>query len=230
MTTLRRYLLVLALGFITTSAWTLEVGDIPRPARWSIDLTGRIPPSALARFDEIADQIKANHGGELALVVVSSLDGRAPRPFATDLFNQWGLGRKDANDGTLLFLALDDRSIELLLGSGIDDSLRQAASAEIIETVIIPRLRAADLASAVVEGAEQCAERIYRLPARAATPSPSARSTSSIVGSIATQRGDRSDAATRYGEMRDVARVAHDRAAYRSDDIGKRFCTATQSV
>ncbi|MEP7012692.1 MAG: TPM domain-containing protein [Acidobacteriota bacterium] len=172
MRTWLRWCWIGALALVAWPGWAIEVRDVPKPPRWATDLTGRVPPLALAQFEGVADRVEREKGGQMVLVVVGSLDGKESRPFAAELFNTWEIGRKEANDGVLLFFALDDHKLELLLGDGLDDPLRQAASEGIVHDVIVPRLKAGDLAGAVIEGARQCAERIYQLPATEAAAAP----------------------------------------------------------
>jgi hypothetical protein len=40
--------------------------------------------------------------------------------FATNLFNAWGIGDAERNDGVLLLVARDDRLVRIELGAGYD--------------------------------------------------------------------------------------------------------------
>lgn len=61
-------------------------------------------------------------------------------PFATGLFNYWGIGSSDRNDGLMMLVARDDRTMRLEVGSGYGDSLNLAMR-NIIDDVILPRFR-----------------------------------------------------------------------------------------
>lgn len=155
----------------------IEIRDIPKPQRWVTDLTGSIPAASIAEIESTADRIERETGGQLTVVVVGTLNGKEPRPFAAALFNAWGIGRAEQDDGVLIFVALADRRIEVLLGSGIDDSKRQRASDQIVQQVMVPRFKAGDPAGALVQGVAECARRIYGLaaPAVSAPEAPPAR-------------------------------------------------------
>jgi uncharacterized membrane protein YgcG len=56
-------------------AITVEEIPSPRPAGWSVDLTGRISPTALFEINRLGDEVKAKTGAEIAVVVVGSVDG-----------------------------------------------------------------------------------------------------------------------------------------------------------
>jgi uncharacterized protein len=147
----------------------VEISDIPKPQRWVTDLTASIPSTEGLEIEEIGDRIERETGGQLVVVVVRTLDGKESRPFATELFNAWGIGRAKQDDGLLIFAALEDHRIELLLGSGIDDPERQRASDEIVQQVMVPQFKAGNPSYALLLGVRECARRIYGL----ADPVPS---------------------------------------------------------
>ena len=104
----------------SAGAVTIEQIPDPRPAGWTVDLTGSLTPETIQALNRLGDDVKAQTGGEMMVVVVGSIDGADPRDFATRLGNAWGIGDRDADNGLLLFAALDDRAAEIALGTGID--------------------------------------------------------------------------------------------------------------
>ncbi len=149
----------------------ITVGEIPtpRPASWAVDTTGRIPRETLRQFDLIGDQVQATNGGELAVAVVDTTGGFPSRSFATSLFNTWRIGQRGRDNGVLLFAALDDHKVEIVLGHGLANPLLQRASEEIVEGVLVPRFRQGDPASALLAGTRACARRLLDVPLVGAT-------------------------------------------------------------
>ena len=158
---------------LTGSAHAVTVEEIPspRPIGWTVDQTGTLPPETVAKLNRLGDEVKAKTGAELAIVVVGTTGGVEPRDFATRLFNHWGIGERDKNNGLLVFAALDDRAAEIVLGDGVDDDTQVRASEEIMQGVMVPRFRQGDPAGALFQGATACAARILDVsPAAAADP------------------------------------------------------------
>ncbi|HSN88021.1 MAG TPA: TPM domain-containing protein, partial [Thermoanaerobaculia bacterium] len=141
-------------------AVTVEEISTPRPSGWTVDLTGTLPSETVAELNRLGDEVKAKSGSELVVVVVGTTGGVEPREFATRLFNHWGIGERDKNNGLLVFAALDDRAAEIVLGDGVDDSAQVQASEEIMQGVMVPRFREGDSAGAMLQGATACASRI----------------------------------------------------------------------
>jgi uncharacterized protein len=161
-----RFVLGLLLGIVacTARATTVEitVAEIPtpRPAGWTVDLTGTLPAERLAELNQLGDQIKAKTGAEMAVVVVSSTGGVDAHEFATRLFNAWGIGERGKENGLLVFAALADHKAEIVLGMGLDGETGRRESEAVMQGEIVPRFRAGNPSGAIVLGAIACARRI----------------------------------------------------------------------
>jgi uncharacterized protein len=114
------------------------VESIPLPPRgtWVVDTTGTLRPGTLAEVNRIGTELDASGRGQLALVLVDSTEGRPPREFATALFNRWGIGHRERDDGVLLFVALVDRKVEIVLGDGVDSAAHTARSDALMEQLV----------------------------------------------------------------------------------------------
>jgi uncharacterized protein len=177
-------LILLLLAAAPAHPVTLEEIPTPRPAGWSVDLTGSIPPGVRREIDLLGDEVKAKTGATIAVVVVGSLHGAPAHDFAVRLFNAKGIGDPTRNDGVLVFAALDDHDAEIVLGSGIDNEQSRRTSREIMQSEMIPLFRVGDPGLAVLTGARSCAERILNVmvlsAGAAAAPAPLYRPAPSI--------------------------------------------------
>ncbi len=135
----------------------------PRPDGWVVDLTNSVPEFAKNQLNELCKEIHNFKNAELAIVVIATTRDRQPRAYATDLFNHWGIGDSRENNGILLFVAMDDRKAELVLGDGVDDPVHEDAANRIMQQYIIPRFRKADIAGALYGGAFGSARDILRI-------------------------------------------------------------------
>lgn len=160
---------LLALAVPATAVTVREI-PTPRPDGWVVDLTGTLPPAAVGELNRIGDRVKHELGAEMAVVVVSDTSGAPSRAFAVDLFNRWGIGHSGTDNGLLVFVAIDDRVAEIVLGDGIDSAEGQRASEEIMDQTMVPQFRRGAPSRAIVDGARECAERILGLSGTAAAP------------------------------------------------------------
>ena len=159
--------LPIVVTLILTGAGQVSVTDIPspRPTGWVTDQTGVLRGETRDEVNRLCNKVNRESGAEMAVVVIFTTGGQAHRAFATSLFNHWGIGNAAENNGLMIFVALNDRRAEIILGDGIDSAREAAISREIMNGTIVPAFRRGDTDGAVVGGAWQCARRLLGLSA-----------------------------------------------------------------
>ena len=74
-------------------------------------------------------------------------------PFATGLFNYWGVGDATRNDGVMMLVALYDRQMRIEVGSGYG-ATKNAPMQDIIDEVILPKFRSDAYAEGIERGVD----------------------------------------------------------------------------
>jgi len=120
-------LLAVLLPFAAIAQNTAEEKP-PYPAFYSgltNDFANILSDEAEARINAELQAARDSRGLEMAVVTIRSREDYAPSTgiaqFAARLFNGWGIGRPDINDGILLLVAIEDREMRIALGSGYPD-------------------------------------------------------------------------------------------------------------
>lgn len=161
-------ILLLTLVFRAVVAQEAAPGDEvlggPRPAGRVVDRLGVLGADAVTAIGRVADGVQAGSGADMLVVVVSTTHGVSPREYATDIFRRWQLGAAERDDGLLLFVAIDDRKAEIILGDGVDSPEQEAASQRIMQEVMIPEFKRGRPGEAVLRGAFACAAEILGGP------------------------------------------------------------------
>lgn len=122
-----------ATGFLNDSANMMSV-----PARTEIE-------AGLMSFRE-----QTRH--EIAVATIPSLEGEPIENVAVALFEKWGVGTADADNGVLLLIARDEREIRIEVGYGLEGALTDIESKQIIDNVIVPLFQAGDIDGGVRQG------------------------------------------------------------------------------
>jgi len=125
----------------------------PEPARLCNDFTGTLTAAEMAELEAFCVALDRETSVQLCLVVVQDLDGMEVSDFANRLFERWGIGRAQQDDGVLLLMALSERKIRIENGYGLESILTDALSRRLIEQDIVPAMRANGLAAALNAGA-----------------------------------------------------------------------------
>ena len=114
------------------------------------------PEHAVAIRTEL-NQFRDTTGIEAVVVTINSVSdygtGDATiESFATNLFNSWGVGNAERNDGAMLLVAVRDRKVRIEVGSGFGANLN-APTKRIIDNEIVPNFKRGDYSTGIVAGA-----------------------------------------------------------------------------
>lgn len=86
---------------------------------------------------ELAD-FERTRGHEIAVVTLPSLKGDTIENFAVKLFQDWGIGEKNTDNGVLLLVAREERTMRIEVGYGLEPVLTDVLSAQIIRNILRP--------------------------------------------------------------------------------------------
>jgi uncharacterized protein len=115
------------------------------------------------RAGELRERLTAyeNQTG-LAVVVatVADLGGQTVERYATDLFNQWGIGQAGADNGVLILVAPNERKVRIEVGYGAESELSDLAAGRIMRDQMIPRFREEDYAGGIEAAATAVLEKL----------------------------------------------------------------------
>jgi uncharacterized protein len=156
----------------------------PAPGRWVEDPAGFLSAPVRARLDARLEAYEHATGHQIVVWIGKTLGGAALDDWAVRAFAAWKVGRKGLDDGVVLFVLADDRTIDLEVGYGLEGAVPDATASRIIREVMTPRLQAADRDGAVEAGVEALLAAIEGRPAlpaagpegRAGRPEPGAGS------------------------------------------------------
>jgi uncharacterized protein len=116
-------------------------------------------------------------GDQVAVLIVKSLDGEALEEYSVKVAHTWKLGQKGKDDGVLLFLSRDDRKIRIEVGYGLEGTLTDLQSHEIVDGQIRPRFQSGDFDGGIEQGVAAIAQVLagHPLPPPAASAPAAAR-------------------------------------------------------
>jgi uncharacterized protein len=98
--------------------------------------------------------LEANHSFQVAVVAVNSIGDDVPKDFAVDLFEHWGVGNADKNDGLLVLFVLDQRRIEFETGYGTSTILPDTRCVAIQQEYMLPHFKNVEYSTGIKRGVE----------------------------------------------------------------------------
>jgi len=87
----------------------------------------------------------------LVVATVPSLGNESIDEYAPELYKQWGIGKKGADEGALVLLSLDPRRVRIEVGLGSEGYLNDAKAGRLIDDYGLPSFKAGDYAGGLLE-------------------------------------------------------------------------------
>src|SRR5256885_1729410 len=82
-----------------------------KPLGFVSDFAGILDAGTAAALTAQIAETERQTTAEIAVVTVSSLEGRSVEDFANELFRKWGLGKKGKDNGVLVLVAPQERKV-----------------------------------------------------------------------------------------------------------------------
>ncbi len=112
--------------------------DLGRSQGFVSDFAETISPSAETQLGLELENFEKETSHEIAVVIISSLQGDTIENFAVKLFENWKIGKKDADNGVLLLIAKEDRKMKIEVGYGLEPVLTDILASKIIQNILRP--------------------------------------------------------------------------------------------
>ena len=130
---------------------------LPTPDGWVYDAAHVLDAATKAQLNALAADVEQQTSAEIAIVVVGTTAPQTPKQYVTALFNRWGVGKRGADNGVMILLAVRDRRIEIETGYGVEGILPDGKVGEIIRTAMLPHLRQQAWGVGLVAGMQRIA-------------------------------------------------------------------------
>lgn len=135
---MKRFLFLAALLLISITSISQDVLPAPTPAKFVTDEAKLLSPIQQEDLEKRLVAFADSTTIQLAIVTIPSLNGTSIEAYALKLFNSWGIGQKNKNNGLLILVAAKDRKVRIEVGRGLEKYVTDAKAAEIIKTDIVP--------------------------------------------------------------------------------------------
>ena len=165
----------LALLLATNARGAEPLGSIPNPrvrnGTWVTDTSATLDPKTVALLNERAAAFERDTTSEIAIVVIRSLDGVTIEEAAVKLFQMWGIGKKNRDNGLLFLWSTGDRRVRVEVGYGLEGALPDGKVGAILDQYVIPRFRANQFDQGLIDGVTALMAAARNEPLALASPS-----------------------------------------------------------
>lgn len=138
---------VLAFASVTAAPVRAQT-SVPVPPLISpvIDITGTLSAAEIAQLEQQALALQKSNGSQLQILIVSSTRPETIEAYAQRAFDTWKLGRQGVDDGVLLLVAKDDRTVRIQTGYGLEGAIPDITAGRVIQEYLVPKFRRGDMA------------------------------------------------------------------------------------
>lgn len=132
-----------------------------KPVGFVNDFAGLIAPAERTALEGKLSGFAQASGNKIVMTTIATLGGDTIENFANELFNEWEIGKKGADNGALILIARDERKVRIEVGYGLEPVLTDAIANAIIRTNFTPHFASGDFAGGLNAGIDEMSKVIY---------------------------------------------------------------------
>ncbi len=145
------------LGFflLLLGMMTWAVVGVPELSRRVTDLTATLSAEQAAELENKLAAFEAKKGSQIAVLMVPTTGSKDIAEFGIEVADLSQIGRKGIDDGVILIVAKDDRTLRLEVGYGLEGVIPDAVAKRVIAETITPYFKGGDYAGGINAGVSQ---------------------------------------------------------------------------
>ena len=152
--------LICAIFAILVLAPPVEAQDFPKLSGRVVDAANIIPDDQEPALVTKLAALEAASTRQLVVATIPDLGSYPIEDYGYRLGRAWAVGQKEANNGTLLIIAPNDRKTRIEVGYGLEPILTDAFSSVVINTQMIPKFRDGDYPGGINAGVDALATQL----------------------------------------------------------------------
>nr|WP_314564027.1 TPM domain-containing protein [uncultured Campylobacter sp.] len=125
-------------------------------------LTGRVVDQARVLSQSTKDELETllathenNTTNQVVVATIESLGNAQIEEYSIELARHWGIGQKGKDNGVVLVVAPNDKQVRIEVGYGLEGTLTDALSSNIINYYIIPEFKKGDIQNGINIGIQK---------------------------------------------------------------------------
>nr|WP_300704647.1 TPM domain-containing protein [Bacteroides sp.] len=143
-----------------------NVADVPNPRNesvfnWVSNPNQILDQSCVEKVNKMLAQLEDSLSIEVAVVALPSIGENTPTEFAHKLFEHWGVGKKADDNGLLILLVLDQRTVTFETGYGLEGVLPDALCFRIQQKAMVPWFKEGNFDEGMVQGVQAVTLTLY---------------------------------------------------------------------
>lgn len=165
-------LTALLLAIFSLPLFALEIP--PPPTRWYTDQAGLLSASEGDALNQKLADFEKRSGAQFIIYVLPALGNDAMEDFTIKCAERWKVGNKKYDNGLILFVFVKEHKVRVEVGYGLEPTITDAFSTDVISLYVAPHFRNNDFAGGLNAAADAVIARVEKTeaPHPVAQPKP----------------------------------------------------------
>ncbi|MFH1375079.1 MAG: TPM domain-containing protein [Patescibacteria group bacterium] len=126
--------------------------DFPKYQNFVNDYTNTLSQETVDTLNTQLKSYETETGTEIAIILIDSTGEMPIWEYATELGNEWGVGKDNVDNGAILVIAKDDREMHIATGSQLEGALTDLEAKDVVDFIIAPHFKNGDFDTGVING------------------------------------------------------------------------------
>ena len=140
---------VFCIHFLFFSYTSFAAEEFPKPTGFVNDFAQLFTPEYHTKLNLILQIFRDKLGVEMVVATMPTIGDYDIDDYATRLYEQWHIGKKETDEGLLILIAKEERKARIEVGYGLEGILPDGKVGAILDEYVIPPLRDGNYAQGV---------------------------------------------------------------------------------
>lgn len=128
---------------------------VPQLTGHIMDQTATLTINQQTALELMLRAFETKKGSQIVVLIVPTTEPEVIEQYAIRVAEDWRIGRKKIDDGVILIVAKNDRTLRIEVGYGLEGALTDITSKRIISEIITPYFKQGDFNGGISAGVDQ---------------------------------------------------------------------------
>jgi uncharacterized protein len=142
----------LAITLIALMVFPALAQDYPKPVGYVNDFANILSPETNSSLEARLSLLEKETSSEVTFVSVETIGNSTLEEFAAGLFQDWGIGKKEKDNGVLFLVSLLEGDMRIEVGYGLESIITDGRAGRILDQDVLPLMDQGDIDQAIENG------------------------------------------------------------------------------
>ncbi|MEO5673959.1 MAG: TPM domain-containing protein [Chitinophagales bacterium] len=113
----------------------------PKPDHLIDDRAGMLSADERYQLEEKLDRVSDSTSNQIAILTIEDLNGYDISSLAFKIGDSWGIGGPNQDNGVLILVSKNDRSVFIATGKGMEGPIPDITAKKIVDNIILPQFK-----------------------------------------------------------------------------------------